>query len=418
MLYSLSLRQEKLLTFLLSALQFTHAVDYVIMMPLGPQFMHLFGIGPSEFGLMVSVYNFSACLSGIVASLFMDRYDRKKALLFLYAGFAASTFLCGMASDHYFFVLARMMAGAFGGIISGMVFSIVGDVIPESRRGLATGRVMAAFALASIIGVPLGLKIAQSWSWRAPFFALGALSLLLLLVAHLLLPQMTKHLQKALAHGRFEQTFRILTRSNHIRAYALSSCLMAGAFLVIPFISPSLVANTHYKEENLFYIYLVGGAFTFFTSPLIGRLADHLGKLRMFIIMAIISVIPIFLITHLGASPLWMVLAATTFFMICSSGRMVPATALITSSATPDERGGFMSINSSIQQFSAGLATFVAGQIISKSSTGEFLHYDWVGYLSIVLTFLALALAPRVRQDLKDRRFSQDLESHPDQKFS
>jgi predicted MFS family arabinose efflux permease len=409
-------KSERLLIFFLSTLQFTCIMDFVIMMPLGPQFMRVFSVGTSEFSTMVSAYTFSAAISGLVGSLFIDRFDRKTALLFLYAGFTIATFLCALSPNHYFFVFARMLAGLFGGILSALVFSIIGDQVPEQRRGLATGRVMASFALASILGIPFGLKLAQIWNWRAPFFLLTGMSGAIWIFGAIILPKMTNHISQLVRRGIIEQTIRTLTKANHIRAYLLTAMLMVAGFSVIPFISPYMVSNTGFREEDLMYIYLVGGLFTFFSAPLVGRLADRFGKYRLFAASAVISIVPIWMVTHLGHSPFWLVIFSTTLFMMASSGRMVPAMALITSSSLPEERGGFMSINSSVQQFSSGAATYMAGHIISRATTGEMVHYNRVGYLAVATTVICLWLARRIRRPgdenvevfKADQKFCQD----------
>lgn len=372
-------------------------MDFVILMPLGPQFMRVFQIGPSEFSSMVSAYTFSAALSGLLGSLVVDRYDRKTALLFVYFGFAIATLFCGLAPDHKLFIAARMLAGLFGGVLSALVFSIIGDQIPEERRGAATGRVMSAFALASILGIPFGLKLAEHWNWRAPFFLLTALSLIIFVCGLSFLPKMRGHLKGRRNLGNFEQSLKTLTKPDHIRAYVFTSMLMVAGFSVIPLISPYMVSNAGLKESNLMYIYLVGGLFTFFLSPFIGRLADAFGKYRIFVFTALFSTIPILLVTHLGHSPFWLIIASTTLFMMGTSGRMVPAMALITSSSKPSERGGFMSINSSIQQFSSGAAAFLGGHIVQKTATGEILYYDRVGYIAVITTIICLWLARRIR---------------------
>ncbi|MDB5038484.1 MAG: sugar transporter, partial [Bacteriovoracaceae bacterium] len=304
---------------------------------------------------------------------------------------------CALAPDHRLFILARIFAGAFGGPLGAIVFSIIGDKIPEKRRGAATGKVMSAFAMASILGIPFGLKLANAWSWRAPFFLLTGLSIILFLIGARTLPTMIDHIRKMHRRNHIRETLSILIKPNHVRAYVLSGMLLIGSFSVIPFISPYMVSNAGFLESNLMYIYLIGGSVTFFTAPLIGKLSDIFGKYRMFSIMAIISVAPILMVTHLNETADWIVIVSTTFFMICSSGRMVPATALVTSSALPHERGGFMSINSSVQQFAAGIATYFAGHIIQKTSSGKMLNYDWVGYIAIITTLLCLWLARRVR---------------------
>lgn len=189
--------REGLLIFTLAAIQFTHMMDFVIMMPLGPQLMRIFNISPGEFGLLVSAYTFSAAVAGFLSALFIDRFDRKHAMLGLYFGFTIGTLACALAPTYSLLLAARVVAGAFGGVLGALILAVIGDAIPEHRRGAATGKVMAAFSVASIAGVPVGLYLASVTSWHAPFYLLAGLSFLVLIASFWLLPTMRGHLTNA-----------------------------------------------------------------------------------------------------------------------------------------------------------------------------------------------------------------------------
>ncbi|WP_375438196.1 MFS transporter [uncultured Hymenobacter sp.] len=132
------MKNEKLLLALLAAVQFTNILDFVIMMPLGPQLMPALGIVPRQFGLVISAYTFSAGATGLAAA-FLDRFNRKTALLALYLGFGLGTVACALAPTYHWLVAARALTGAFGGVLGSLVLAIVGDAVPESRRGQAIG---------------------------------------------------------------------------------------------------------------------------------------------------------------------------------------------------------------------------------------------------------------------------------------
>src|SRR5437016_180248 len=156
-----------LLLLILAAVQFNHIVDFTIMMPLETSYQRDLDITTHQFSLLVSVYAFSACLSGLLAASLVDRFDRKRALLFLFAGFTGGTALCAAANSFGVLLLGRAVAGAFGGILSALSLAIVGDAFPEERRGLATGVVMSSFSVATIVGVPTGLLLADLLGTRA-----------------------------------------------------------------------------------------------------------------------------------------------------------------------------------------------------------------------------------------------------------
>ncbi len=393
----LTKKDEILLIAFLACVNFTHIMDFVIMMPLGPQFFRVFHINTQQFSVMVSSYTFAAALSGLISSLFIDRFDRKRALLFLYAGFIVGTFLCALAPTYPLLVGARIVAGAFGGVAGGLVMAIVGDAIPSTRRGKAMGIVLAAFSVASVIGVPVGLYFATKFSWHAPFLGLAAMGVLLLLLGMRIMPPLRLHLTKE--HQRPDpwiQIKEVVSEPNHIKAFCLTTAIMLSGFSVIPFLSAYMVANIGLREDQLPLIYLCGGGATFFTSQIIGRLADRFGKHRVFYLVAMASLVPILLVTNLKPAPLWLALSCTTLFMVLVSGRFVPAMALITGCTTAAHRGGFMSVNASVQQAAAGAAAALAGLFLVQKDNGPMLNFGLVGLIACGFTILSLWLANRI----------------------
>ncbi|MDQ3292689.1 MAG: MFS transporter [Bacteroidota bacterium] len=392
-----SVIREGWLLLILAVVQFTHIIDFVIMMPLGPQLMRVFSISPKQFGLLVSAYTFAAAISGFISTFFIDKFDRKNALLALYFGFIVGTFCCAIAPTYEILMLARVLAGAFGGVIGALVFSIIGDVIPEHRRGSATGKVMAAFSAASIIGIPVGLYLASLSSWHAPFYGLAGLSVLVLFIAFKFLPTMRGHLINAKQAKPIELVLDIVTNSNLLWALTLMVVLTLAGFTVVPFISPYMVGNVGFEETELAFIYLCGGLASVVTSQLAGKLADRYGKQRVFIYTALFSIIPIILVTNMPRVPHYMALIITTSFFIGFGARFVPAVSLLTSSVEKRLRGSFMSFQSSVQQLASGLSAFVAGLIIQKTPTGEILHFNTVWIIACIATVICMFIITRLK---------------------
>jgi predicted MFS family arabinose efflux permease len=388
---------EWLLLLMLAALQFTVAVDFVIMMPLGPQLMRIFDINTPAFNLAVAAYAGAAGISGICAALFLDRFDRKMALLTIYGGFTIGTLFCGLAPTYVTLVLARALAGCFGGIVGGISLAMVGDLVPEARRASAMGTVMSAFSVAQVAGVPLGLYLADKLSWHVPFVALAGVSAVIWVFALIRLPRVGAHL----AHSRAETALRrfaaILFNGDHLRALALMAVITMGGFMIIPDLANYLVNNVGLNSEELRWVYLAGGAATLFTMNGIGRLADQFGRMRMFGIMMVGSMGAAFLITHLPVVPAVVAVAVSTLFMICMTGRFVPAITMITSSVRPEHRGGFMSINSSVAQFSSAVAAAMAGLIIHDNSAHQLVGFGLVGWAYLGWAVFGLWLGGRVR---------------------
>lgn len=392
------MQKEKALLWTLAAINFIHIVDFMILMPLGPQLMRIFDIGPSEFSLLVSSYTFSAGFSSFFGAFFLDRFDRKKILIWVYVGFTIGTFGCALSPSYGVLLVARVISGLFGGLTSALILAIIGDVVPNERRGRAMGLVMAAFSFASVMGVPIGLFLASLSSWHTPFFILTGLAILSFGMIFKFIPPIRDHLGKEIKRPHpLEVISRVTRNSNQMRAIALSVMMMFGQFMIIPFLSPYNVANVGFSEIQLTYIYIAGGAFTIFTSPWVGRLSDRHGKLKIFTIFMLLNLIPIAVITHLGITPIPFVLMVTTMFFVTSNGRYVPAAALITGTAQPENRGSFLSFNSAVQQLAAGLASLGAGLIIGENELGQLTNFNIVGYLAIIFSILCIPLARRVK---------------------
>ncbi|GMQ25094.1 MFS transporter [Algoriphagus sp. oki45] len=390
--------KEKPLLWTLAVINFIHIVDFMILMPLGPQLMRIFEIGPSEFSLLVSSYTFSAGISSFLGAFVLDRFDRKKILLWVYVGFTIGTLGCALSPNYPILLVARVLSGVFGGLTSALILAIIGDVVPYERRGRAMGLVMSAFSFASVMGVPIGLFLASLSDWHMPFYILTGLSFLSLGMIFRFIPSIRDHMDQELVKPTPMQVIsRVTSNSNQMKAISLSVMMMFGQFMIIPFLSPFNVANVGFTELQLTYIYIAGGGFTVFTSPWVGKLSDRHGKLKVFTIFMLLNLIPIGVITHLGVTPIPFVLMITTMFFVTSNGRYVPAAAIITGTAKPENRGSFLSFNSAVQQLAAGLASLIAGLIIGENEAGQLTNFNIVGYLAIFFSVLCIPLARRVK---------------------
>jgi predicted MFS family arabinose efflux permease len=393
------MKKERLLLWTLAAVNFTHIVDFMIMMPLGPQLMRVFAISPQQFGLLVSSYTFSAGISSFIGAFILDKYDRRSIFLWVFVGFLMGTLACALSPNYGFLLAARIVSGLFGGLTSALIFAVIGDAVPDGRRGRAMGLVMGAFSVASVFGVPFGLFIASLSSWHAPFFFLAVLAVGILWLIYRYVPSITAHLlQQGEGRPNPQQVIRRVTgNANQMRAISLTVLMMLGQFMIIPFLSPFMVSNVGFSELELTYIYMAGGFFTVFTSPWVGRLTDKYGKVRVFSVFMTLNVIPIGILTHLGVTPVFLALFVSTVFFITSNGRMVPAAALITGTAKPENRGSFLSFNAAVQQLSAGLASFLAGMVLVEGADGRLMNFEWVGYLAILLSLLCIPLIRKIQ---------------------
>ena len=391
-------KNERLFLLVLAGIQFTHILDFMIMMPLGPQLIRVMQIDTHEFGLLLSSYTFTAAASGLLAATYVDRFDRRKLMLTLYVLFIVATLLCGIAPGFLSLLAARAMAGAFGGVLGAMVQTMIADVIPFERRGQAMGTVMAAFSVSTVAGVPLGLFLAEHLTllgWRAPFFFIVLVSCIILAFGYRHLPPLTAHMEKKQSGNVFQQIYAVARAPAHLKAFFFVGLLMMN-FSVIPYIALYYTANLGMTDSFITVIYLVGGAATLLSSRMIGRLADRQGKLRTFRWVAIASFLPILVTTHLVPVPWWIVLLNSTLFFVLVSGRMIPGMAMVTAVAPLQVRGTFMSLGSSVQMLGSGLASLVAGLIITRNAAGQIEHYNLVGYFALACGLAALWMAGRL----------------------
>ncbi len=388
--------QERWILWVLAGIQFSHIVDFMIMMPLGPQITRQFGIGDAAFGFLVSAYTWAAAISGLVASAYVDRFDRKRLLLGLFVAFAIATLGCAVAWSYASLVAARIATGLFGGVLSALVQTMVAELIPFERRGRAMSIILSAFSLATVVGVPASLFIAAWSSWHMPFVAIAVFGLLLSGLAWRVLPRMRGHLQTQGRPAIRTMLASVLSDVNHRWAFLFSALMMFTGFAVIPYITIYLQTNVGLDKQEVPLIYLFGGAATLFTARWIGKLSDRHGKVPMFTALAALVVLPLQVLAHLGAVALPWVIGLNTVMFVVLSGRMIPGMALVGASANPAVRGSFMAINSAVQSLSMGAAAFVGGLIISRDAQGMVQNYGWNAMVGSVASLLSIWVVRRL----------------------
>jgi predicted MFS family arabinose efflux permease len=390
-------RRERWLLFTLAGIQFTHILDFMIMMPLGPQFTALFGISNAQFGLLVSAYTLSAGLSGLMASTYIDRFSRKHLLLTMYTLFGLATLACGLAPDYVWLMVARVAAGLFGGVLSALAQTIVADVVPFERRGRAMSVVMTSFSVSTVAGVPLGLFLAAQLSWHAPFFGIALLVGVLAIGAWQTLPRLDAHLHHPERVSVWRGIGQVLAEPNHLKAFGVSGLMMFAGFTVIPYITIYLQSNAGMQTHEVPWIYLCGGVATLLSARYFGRLTDRVGKVKVFQRLALAVTLPLMATTLAQGLPLWGLLLISTLLFTVMSGRMIPGMAMISSAVEPRLRGTFMTLNSAVQSASMGLAALVAGLIIGRDAQGQLTGYWMAGLLGVVASLLSVWLAGRLR---------------------
>ncbi len=394
---------QKFVVGLLAFLQFAVILDFMLMAPLGALIMPALAITPKQFGLVVSAYAFSAGISGFVTAGFADRFDRKKILMFFYTGFLLGTLWCGMAPTYELLLAARVFTGVFGGVIGSVVLAIATDLFDIQLRGRVMGLIQTAFAASQVLGLPMGLFLSNRWDWHAPFIVLAVLGLAGLAVIWVKLKPVDAHLGKPQEHSPFMHLFHTITEPRHLLAFLTVTLLATGGFMLMPFSSAFLVHNIGISLEHLPTIYFFTGICTIVFGPLIGKAADKFGKFRVFVFGSALTISMILVYTHLGPTPLPVVVLVNVAMFVGIFSRMIPFQALASQIPEPTKRGAFNAISSSIQQVSGGLASVVAGHIVTQGADGSIQHFPEVGYVVVGTTLVGIALVWNIQRQLAAR---------------
>ena len=394
-------RGERALLLVLVAIQFTHMVDFVIIMPLGDRLRRELGISPEQFGAIVASYAWAAGLASLLASLVIDRFDRRSVLLTMYAGFGLSTLFCGLAPSYELLLLSRTLAGVFGGLAAVSLMAVIGDVFPPEKRGRATGAVISSFAVASIIGLPIGLKLAAEYGRWAPFVALAVLSGLVWILGFINLPAVRGHLS-APRRNPLREFAAVARVPNHQWGFAFSFFLVLGTFTVASFLAPVLCSINGWGEDELWKIYFAAGLCTLLATTVIGQLADRFSRLLLFRVLGGAALVMAIVISNLGLISLWIAALAVSGFMVAAAGRMIPAQAMMLGASVPATRGAFMSLNTAVQHLATGMAPMIAGWIIVETPDKKLSGFPIVGLISAATAGVSLLLAGRMKPAPQD----------------
>jgi predicted MFS family arabinose efflux permease len=383
---------QKFVVAVLAFLQFTIVLDFMLLSPLGALVIPALHITPSQFGWVVSVYAFSAGLSGVLTAGFADRFDRKKLLMFFYCGFLAGTLLCGLAHTYHMLLLARVVTGLFAGVVGSVSFAIITDLFPLQMRGRVMGLVQTAFAASSVLGIPLALLLSTRWGWNTAFFLVVAVSALVGGFIQAYLRPVNEHLKHHPDRSPLHHLLQTVSNRDYLQGFATTGLLTVGGFMLMPFMTVFMVHNVGLPIGELPLVYVITGAFSIVAGPLIGRASDAFGSLKVFAFGCAMTIVMVIIYTHLHAAPFWMLIVVMVLLQIGIFSRMISSSALVSALPKPADRGSYMSISSSLQQVSGGVAAAIAGLIVVQIPGGPLLHYDTLGYILVCTTLISLAL--------------------------
>jgi predicted MFS family arabinose efflux permease len=381
---------QRIVVAILAFLQFTTVLDFMLLAPLGALVIPDLKITPAQFGWIVSVYALSAGVSGFLAAGIADRFDRKPLLLVFYAGFLAGTLLCAFASSYHLLLLARMITGLFAGVVGSVSFAIVTDLFPLQMRGRVMGILQTAFAASSVLGIPLALLLSTRWGWNASFYLVSAVGALVGVVIWTRLQPVNEHLKHHPDRSPLHHLAHTVSNRLYLQGFATTGLLSVGGFMLMPFMSVFMVHNVGLPIEKLPLVYLITGAFSILSGPLIGRACDAYGTLKVFAFGCAVTIVMVVIYTHLHSVPLWVLVMVIVLLQVGIFSRMISSSALMSALPRPADRGSYMSISSSLQQMSGGVAAVVAGLIVVQTPAGALLHFDTLGYVLVCTTLITL----------------------------
>src|SRR3984893_15146541 len=395
---------QKFAIFILAITQFTVILDFMVMSPLGDILMKSLTLKPSHFGFAVSAYAFSAGISGLLTAGFADKFDRKKLLLFFYMGFIAGTILCGIATSYPLLVGARIITGLFGGVIGTISMAIIADLFDIQQRGRVLGFVQMGFGASQVLGIPIGLYLANTWGWHAPFLWVAAMAIIIAVLIAVKLQPLTRHLAVQQDKSAFTHLLHTIAKKDYRIGFSATALLSIGGFMMMPFGSAFAVNNLHITQHQLPILFMIAGLSTLVVMPLIGKLSDKIDKFTIFASASAWMIIMVSIYTNLGPTPIWLVIIFNVLMMAGIMSRMVPSAALTTAIPEMQDRGAFMSINASLQQIAGGIAAAFAGMIvIQKNKFSPLEHYNTLGYIIVGITILSVFLVYRVSMLIKRR---------------
>ena len=403
---------------ILASINFMHIVDFVIVMPLGNRLMTELSLTEQQFGHIVSVYGLAAAVAGLTFALFADRLDPQslpaRRISRVHCRDALLRLRGYVRRDAHGPIL---LAGAFGGLAASSIMAVIGDTFADGRRGTAMGAVMSAFAFASIIGLPVGLWLAEKYGRGGAVFR-GCCGKYSRLAA--LLPPNSRTIggiSRSTGSRRPRHCLKPPMNPAHIRSFIFMLTVVFGTFTIIPFIAPYMESNCGRDNKDITGIYAIAGVCTLVGLNVIGMLTDRFGKLPVFITLACGSMVMTFVLTHLPVVSYATAAVATSLFMVTAAGRSVPAQALMLASADPDARGAFTSLNTSVQHLGTGLAPLLAGQFLGRNELGQITGYGTAGLVAIAIAGLGIALSflvkpykPSVRAEREASRAEHERE--------
>jgi predicted MFS family arabinose efflux permease len=390
---------QKFVIFLLAITQFTVILDFMVMSPLGDIMMKTLNMTTAQFGISVSAYAFSAGISGLLTAGFADSFDRKRLLLFFYIGFIIGTLLCALAPNYPLLVAARIITGIFGGVMGSISMAIVADLFSLQQRGKVMGFVQMGFGVSQILGIPIGLYLANGWGWHIPFLWIAVMAGFIAFLLFLKLEPITAHLALQKEQSAFKHLWHTVSQKNYQLGFFSTALLSIGGFMMMPFGSAFAINNLKITPNQLPLMFMLTGIAALVAMPVVGQLSDKFNKFKLFALATLITVVIMNIYTRYSETPFGIVVITNIFMMIALTSRMIPSSALTSAIPQPQDRGAFMSMTSSLQQIAGGFGSMIGGLIIvQKDKNAPLEHYDMLALVASVIMIFTIYLMYQVSE--------------------
>jgi predicted MFS family arabinose efflux permease len=381
-----SKKRGLLLIAILAALQFIFAIDYILVLPLGPKIMASLKIGTIEYGLLISVYTISAAIMGFLSSFFIDSYPRKNILIIALLLFMLGNVCFVLSNSFLWIICSRILTGAFGGILSSLVMIYLGDLFPKTKLGRNTSTIMISNAMAAILGIPVALFITETYSWQFPFAGMLLINALVLILCIIYIPNISAPIKKKAR----KKLWHFVNNPKFLWPILFMSMLtFAGGATILPYLSTFVMTNLNFTNADVSFIFFCGGIAALLVNLFIGFFIDQYGRQNTFLLINFISIIPIILLTLSPFDDKVIVLFITTFFFGTSTARNVSGVAYLNSLMPHENRGRYVTINNSIQLMASSIATMVSGWLL-YTENHLIVNFDLLGIIAICATITCI----------------------------
>lgn len=395
-------RDETLAILVIALVQFVNIVDFMMVMPLGPDFAQALGIRVSHMGVLSGAYTLAAALSGLLGSIFLDRIERRKALVWSLVGLSIGTVSGAFAWDFHSLLWARVLAGVFGGPTSAIGLAIIADLVPHERRGAALGKVMIGFSVASIFGVPIGLEVARLFGWNAPFLMVGALAAIVGALSRVFLPVLRGHISEG-RDGLMNLALGSLLRQRAVwTSYLLLFCVMMGGFLIFPNIAGYVQINLGFPRDEMGQLYFIGGLASLIVMAFCGKLVDIFGSLPWFMLGSVGFFAALLFGLYLQP-PLMNPYGIFITFMFAGTLRNISMQTLSSKVPRREERAGFMSLQSAVQHAGMSAGGIFSSRLLTTAPSGELVGVERIATWSALMVCLASVLIYSLSKQIHHR---------------